>query len=156
MELDLHEIRLLYSEAAKDDLKGQRLYKLLEKDQTKLSPTFTAYWGAALAMQAKNTLNVFSKLYYIQKANEHFAKAVKLEPENVEIRFLRFSIQLNTPAFLGYSQHIDLDKTQIMKHLESDSVDLEMRLAIADFLLKSGKCTAKETDYLKLFISAKL
>ncbi|NJL13938.1 MAG: hypothetical protein HC913_13645 [Microscillaceae bacterium] len=38
-------------------------------------------------------------------------------PENVEIRFLRFSIQANTPSLLGLSQEIRADKQKILANL---------------------------------------
>ena len=156
MKLDLGEIRQLYSEAADDYTKGQKLYKLLKKEQSNLSGVFLAYWGAALALEAKSSFNVFYKLHYIQKANEFFAKAVKSDSDNIEIRFLRFSIQINTPVILGYSGDIEKDKIHILTNIQESPVDQEMCIAIADFLIKSRRCLPSEIEQLKLFLSTKL
>ena len=156
MSLDLGVIRQLYSEAADSYTQGRKLYKMLEKEQANLTGVFCAYWGAALAIEAKNSFNVFYKLHYIQKANDFFTKSIKDDPEDIESRFLRFSIQINTPAILGYSGDIEKDKTHILTNIAESPVDLDMRIAIADFLLNSKRCLPSEIEQLKLFLSTKL
>ncbi|MEP6596944.1 MAG: hypothetical protein ABJA71_13410 [Ginsengibacter sp.] len=37
-------------------------------------------------------------------------KAMDADAENVELKFLRFTIQTNVPAFLGYSDSINKNK----------------------------------------------
>ena len=40
------------------------------------------------------------------KGKNHLKKCIKADNENIEIRYLRFTIQTNVPAFLGYSNSI--------------------------------------------------
>jgi len=42
--------------------------------------------------------------------------ALGLDPENVEIRFIRLSVQKNAPSFLGYNSNIKEDSDFIKKH----------------------------------------
>ena len=51
-------------------------------------------------------------------------KAVALAPNNLEIRFLRFSIQDQLPTYLGYSKELAVDKKMILQQIQSQKVDV--------------------------------
>ncbi|GAB4407100.1 MAG: hypothetical protein OHK0053_33650 [Microscillaceae bacterium] len=151
MNTGLDRIRKLYSEAGGNSLKAAQLHQELalapEND-----PVWTAYRAASEALQAKNAWNPFEKLMRIQEAQRIFAKAVEAAPENVEIRFLRFSIQANTPALLGLSQEIRADKQKILANLAEAELPEKMRPAIADYLIQSGVCQPPEIAFLKTLL----
>lgn len=89
------------------------------------NPVFLAYLGAYQTIWANHVINPFSKLSTFNKGKKNLQKAVSLENNNVEIRFLRYSIQKNAPKFLGYSDNLAEDKKYIESHRnEVKSVEL--------------------------------
>ena len=60
-------------------------------------------------IMAKHVFNPFSKLSYFNKGKLILEKAIQAEGKNVELRFLRYSIQTNVPAFLGYKSNLKND-----------------------------------------------
>ena len=89
------------------------------------NPVFLAYLGAYQTIWANHVINPFSKLSTFNKGKKNLQKAVSLDGDNVEIRFLRYSIQKNAPKFLGYSDNLTEDKKFIESHRnEVKSVEL--------------------------------
>jgi hypothetical protein len=52
-----------------------------------------------------------------------------LNTKYIEIRFLRYLVQLNSPAFLGYNTNLDNDYKFIINNIYSENQDLK------DFIL---------------------
>lgn len=46
------------------------------------------------------------------------SEAVKENPNNAEIRYLRLTCQLNTPSILGYKSDISADKNYLLQHFD--------------------------------------
>ena len=86
------------------------------------SPTTQAYEGMALAMQAKGVFNPVLKLSRFISATKKIDNAIQTEPHNIEIRFIRYVLQKNTPAMVGYNQHINSDLNKILELLASVQV----------------------------------
>ena len=61
-----------------------------------------AYRGACKSVRAVHTFWPLSKLNYVKEGLVDLDDAVLKEPNNIEIRFLRFSVLDNLPGFLGY------------------------------------------------------
>lgn len=151
--MNIHQIRLLYSEAADDTKKADLLYEYLNGSKTiQQDALMLAYRAGAEALRAKNSFFPFTKLEYISKAMETFKKAVALDKDCIEIRFLRFSIQHNTPFFLGMNGNLNEDKTLIIQNITHSTEDAILLKAIAKFLIESNRCTSQETKVLKDFI----
>lgn len=148
---DLYEIRRMYSQASKNSRLANQLYQILSELST-ADPLLTAYKAAALALKAKNAWDVFSKMFYINEASQLFAQAVKAADENIEIRFLRFSVQSNIPAFLGLSGQLEEDKNMMLKHIATAELPVELKQAIAKFLSASDKCSQEEIVQLRPFL----
>jgi hypothetical protein len=77
-----------------------------------------AYQGAFQAIWAKHTSNPFEKLTTFKKGKRNLDKAVKQYPDLLETRFLRYSIQKESPAFLGYKANINEDKMLLNRNLK--------------------------------------
>ncbi len=54
-------------------------------------------------------LSPISKLNTFKEGKKNIEQAIKKEPENVELRFIRLSVQKNAPSFLGYKSNINED-----------------------------------------------
>lgn len=80
------------------------------------NPVFLAYLGAYQTIWANHVINPFNKLSTFNRGKKNLQKAVSLDQDNIEIRFLRFSIQKKSPKFLGYSDNLAEDKKYIESH----------------------------------------
>ena len=132
-------LRRHYELAAADKAAGEKFYKLLAdyKDRDAL---VLGYKAAAEAIRARDA-SMFNKLTYVQDAAKTFEQAVGLDPQNPEIRFLRFSVESNLPAFLGLSKHIDEDKEMLLSAALShpgSGLDPEAFRTVRDFLVERG------------------
>ena len=115
--LDLEYIRNNYEKAASD----KKLCKEMIVELEKSTPTAVhlAYLGGLQTIWAKHTRNPFSKWSTFKKGKATIEKAVKSDADNIEIRYVRLSIQQNCPVFLGYTKDIKDDEEFLKKYKES-------------------------------------
>ncbi|WP_316788607.1 hypothetical protein [Pedobacter frigoris] len=137
------ELRNLFYESESNKSAWVKLVKLVEPVNTKSSPLLVCYKGVSEMMGAKYTVNPVSKLRRFKKGRSFIEHAVKREPENLEIRFLRFSIQTNLPTFLGYKDQIKEDKIILLNNLRGIR-DKELKTNIVTYLSSSKYCTEEE------------
>ena len=142
-------LRRHYELAAVDKTAGEKFYQLLAKYQDR-DALVLGYKGAAEAIRARDA-SMFNKLTYVQDAARTFEQAVSLDPQNPEIRFLRFSVESNLPAFLGLSKHVDEDKelllTAALAHPKS-GLDPEAFRTMRDFLVARGHVSDADAQRL--------
>jgi hypothetical protein len=142
-------LRRHYEQAASDKAAGEKFYKLLAdyKDRDGL---VLAYKGAAEAIRARDA-SMFNKLTYVQDAARTFEQAVSIDPRNPEIRFLRFSVESNLPAFLGLSKHVDEDKELLLNAAlahPNSGLDAEAFRTVRGFLVGRGHVSGAEAERL--------
>ena len=142
-------LRRHYEHAAADKTAGEKFYKLLAdyKDRDAL---VLGYKAAAEAIRARDA-SMFNKLTYVQDAARTFEQAVGLDPKNPEIRFLRFSVESNLPAFLGLSKHVDEDKQLLLSAALShpnSGLDTESFRTVRDFLVERGHVSDDDAQRL--------
>ena len=131
------------------------LYKSLESIKNR-SGLINGYMGALLSLKAKHTWNPFFKIKYLNDSENTFKTAVVADPHNIEIRFLRFSIEHNVPVFLGFNKDLDNDREDIITQLEKKNygtADKELTIAIIKFLLSSKRCSPAQNENLKKQLS---
>ena len=73
-----------------------------------------AYIASLDALKAKHNWNPAVKIEFMDSFEKKINKAVNTMPNNIEIRFLRYSIQSNTPLFLGYSKNLKEDRNAMV------------------------------------------
>ncbi len=103
----LQRVRANYILAANDRKICATMIQELAKNED--NAVIMAYLGGYKAIWAKHIINPFSKLSTFRKGTELIEKAVMNDRTNVEIRFIRLSIQKNCPFFLSYKKNIDED-----------------------------------------------
>jgi hypothetical protein len=65
------------------------------------------------------------------KGKKRINEAVMTDPDNVEIRLVRLSVQIKSPSFLGYKSNIDEDKKFIRaNHKNIKSAVLKEMMAV--------------------------
>ena len=155
MSLTLEELRQQYTVAvASADCTVRLLHALQTPTPTTSPAEWLAYQAATEALQAKHTFNLLTKLSYAEQAKRTFEKAVAQAPDNVEVRFLRFSMQHHLPAFLEMSQNLAEDRNVIVEGLASAALPGPLRIDIVRFMLQSGRCGAEEARKLAQYLVA--
>ncbi len=118
------------------------------------SALILGYMGTLEALKAKHSWNPYNKLSYVARSQKTLQKAIALEPQNIEIRFMRFSIQHFTPFFLGYSKDLSTDRQIIISQFRQKKfgkINPELVKGIAEFMISTERCTRQEVEVLKRF-----
>lgn len=148
----LSEVRKLFFQAARDKKQTVTLIALLKLENEPLPPVLLGYMGAATAMDAENYLMPYRKYKLFTDGKEMLEEAIRTSPDNAELRFLRFQIQVHTPALLGYQDQIEQDKEEVMKYLNLQhnnmTDDPDFLRKMVDAMKKSGKLTDEEKKLL--------
>jgi hypothetical protein len=142
-------LRRHYEQAAADKAAGEKFYKLLV-DYQERDALVLGYKAASEAIRARDA-SMFNKLTYVQDAAKTFEQAVGLDPQNPEIRFLRFSVESNLPAFLGLSKHVDEDKEILLNatlNYPGTGLDAEAFRTVRGFLVERGHVSEDEAQRL--------
>lgn len=145
-ELSISRVRSLYKVAAEQEEAAQKMLVLLDPYNA-TSPQFLGYKASAHMMMAKHTGNPFKKLSHFNKGKEMFTSAIAADKENVELRFLRFSVQSEAPAFLGYQDNLQEDKIVLLQKVPKIN-DKELKDMIVNYLLISKNLTSAEKESL--------
>ena len=129
----LVELRQNLSGAFQDESVANRLFEKVEK-QKFTSPELMAYVGAVWIAQSKHVF-LFDKMRHFNKGTEILDAAIRTKPHDVEMRFLRMTIQINAPGFLNYSDALEEDKTYVLQHYATAPHAMQQK--ILDFIGKS-------------------
>ena len=116
------------------------------------APLFTAYKAATLAILAKPGWNFFKKMSYLKASKRDFEDAIDRDELDVEIRFLRLSVEHHLPKYLGLSKHIQEDKKVIMEKITGFSkkkLSPEVADYIVTFSIESGIYSQEEIARIK-------
>ncbi|MBD1363924.1 hypothetical protein IDJ77_08900 [Mucilaginibacter sp. ZT4R22] len=153
---DLRVIRKQLLSALESKKTTDSLYNSLGaiKDRPAL---INAYMGTLEALKAKHAWNPYYKIKYLNDSEKTFKTAVATDPHNIEIRFMRFSIEHNVPKFLGYTKNLVADREEIIKQVNAKyytSADKTLVKTIIKFLLDSKRCTAAEQKSLTQHLAA--
>lgn len=145
-------IRKHYLQATSDLEELEDLWDLVKAYTLEDASVLFAYKAAARALQAKDSWVPHKKWTYIKEAMQMFKEVIKLDPEQVEIRFLRLTVQHNTPELLDLSENIEEDINSIREHLprfKAFNMDEGQALFILDFIEKSERLDSGAIAQLK-------
>jgi hypothetical protein len=131
----IKDVRLMAHKATKSEEGCVKLINLLSPYNENNNPLLMGYRGASTMVMAKHVFNPFSKFSYFKKGKNILESAIKADNLNIELRFLRFTIQNNVPGFLNYGSHKKSDKLFLSKYV-SEVEDQELKKIINDYLLK--------------------
>ena len=113
------EVRSLYLQAAEQEEQCEKLSTISIPNESADASAMRGYKAAATMMMAKYVFNPLAKISYFRKGKKMLENAILADGRNVELRFLRFTIQTNAPSFLGYNQNINSDKRYLVQTLPS-------------------------------------
>ena len=144
------EYRNLFAASPNDEAKATLLIEKT-KNATTASPLDLGYLAGAKMAMANHCYLPTNKLKYFNEGKNLLQKAIVSAPNNIELRFIRFSIQCNVPSFLGYNSNLAVDKTSLINHLKSAAAnnDADLKTRIKNFLLLCNECTEAEKTSIR-------
>jgi hypothetical protein len=125
----LETIRTNYVEASLSKNNADNFLKLVVS-QKESSPVYLAYKGAAISLQSKFTTDKKKRKELFIEGVTLLEKAMKQEPNAIEIRLIRLSIQENTPKLLGYKANIEEDKKFIIANFNQQDAALKKYVSL--------------------------
>lgn len=128
LALDKMTVRKIFYSASQNKAQTEALhrYLALNGDNSSLTVGYTSMYYMLMARYAFNPL---SKLNLFNKGRKMLDAAVEGDKANTELRFLRFSVQVNAPSFLSYNSNLDEDKQHIITaYSKLDDADLKFRI----------------------------
>ena len=129
----LSSIRLKFHNSTSSEKVCKELIKQLQPYNEKNNPLLLGYKGGATMLMATHVVNPFSKLSYFKNGRIALEKAIQADKNNVELRFLRYTVQTNIPSFLGYSSHLEKDRI-FLKESVNRVKDNDLKKIITSYL----------------------
>lgn len=123
-DFNYNEIRHLYVEATDNEEDCHKLFKLTEASTLEENAIAYSYHAVSKMLRSKFSLNILYKYSEFNSGKEMLEKAISSNPNNLELRFLRYCIQKNVPGILNYNDNLDSDSVFISTHLQSKDVEL--------------------------------
>ena len=141
--IDIYELREKYPKASTSTEITNDLYHQLSSVTLSENPKILAYKGAVLSLKAKNAKTIKDKKMYFQEGVQFLEASVNAAPKDLEIRYLRLSVQEHAPKIVKYSKNIDEDKNFILEHYGTTK-DAELKACIKSYVKDSSLFTDKE------------
>ena len=113
-----------------------KLYRETIRVEVSDPPIYVCFKGMALLMQAKHDCRIWERMGYFRKGCAYLDRAIRRDPRNAEMRFYRYCVQTQAPAWLGYHSDIDEDRNVLRSNLEQ-IVDPELKQKILNYLVKT-------------------
>ena len=137
----------LYKQATSNEESCENMLASLESYTEINNPLYAGYKASAVILKAKYAISPANKLSYFSKGTKLLDKCILADKSNLELRFLRLSVQLKSPSFLGYNENIKEDKYFIINNIHKHS-NAEWKQFASSFLLDSGSLTTQEKTKL--------
>jgi hypothetical protein len=122
---NLNQIRKSYLESVKSEENVKRLISTCEKYKSKKDSIIYAYRTVADLMLIKYKYNPLYKLKLFTDYSGKLDSIVTNNFNNIEIRFLRYCVQKQTPRLLGYNDNLELDYQFIIQNIDIQSKELQ-------------------------------
>lgn len=147
---DLQKARTCFSKLSSGESQTQELKSISIASKELSNSLKTAYYAAGEMGSAQYKLSPIAKINCFNTGKKILESAVISDPNNLEIRFIRYAIQLKCPAFLGYTKNLNEDKTILLNGLSRiRSSDKELYAYISSFLLQFANLSAEEKQIFK-------
>ena len=122
---NLDQIRKSYLESAQSEENINKLISTCEEYKFKNDSIIYAYRTVADLMLIKYKYNPLYKLKLFTEYSRKLDLIVTNNFKNIEIRFLRYCVQKQTPRFLGYYDNLELDYQFIIQNIDIQSKELQ-------------------------------
>ncbi len=147
LQIDVVEVRNLYKSAGTSKEKTSELMGLLQNVDKNDDMVLLAYKGAVTAMMAKYEKTISEKKQEFIKGVSLVEFALEQEPKNVEIVFVRLSLQQNSPKILKYKNNIDQDKAYLLTQFNQIK-STSLKAYLEDYILHSNNFSEEEKNVI--------
>jgi hypothetical protein len=144
---DLASIRKMYSDVAKSETNAKEFTEKLSAVSNSDEKILVAYKAASILLDSKFESILGSKISRFKEGAKLLEATLKSDPNNIEIRMIRLSIQEDVPGITGYKKNIKEDKKFITTHYAEQNATLKEYLK--DFVLQSKSFSEKERQFVK-------
>lgn len=146
---DMETIRQAYIEAARDESKIEAFNALLKGVTMEDSLILVGYKGASLALSAKIESGIKNKTDAFKKGVEFLEYSIQSDPANIELHFIRLSVQENSPGIVNYKGNMEEDKLYILENFDAIS-NAGLKQYIGDFIKQSQAFSDEEKESINL------
>ncbi|MDZ4845834.1 MAG: hypothetical protein SH857_09820 [Chitinophagales bacterium] len=153
-QLSLPQLRELYLAAVENREQSDKFMQYMNSVKHE-DALLHAYFASAQALVSKHLSGPSDKLKYLRLADKSFEEAIQKNPNDAEVRFLRFSVQLHLPRFLGYSDDMENDiegMLQKIPHTKSLQDYPDWLKTVIGFMLDSGECSDTQEAKFKALL----
>jgi hypothetical protein len=144
---DISEVRKLYPNAASSEATSKEFLLKLSEVTTESNKTLLAYKGSSITISSKFAKKISDKIKNFKEGAKLVELAIESEPNSVEIRLIRLSIQENVPAIVKYNKNKKEDAMFILSHYNEQSNVLKAYLK--NFILQSKSFSSNQKQTIK-------
>ena len=144
---DLVTIRKMYTEVTKSESNAKEFSEKMGNVSNNDDKVLVAYKAASILLDSKFLKKLQDKIDRFKEGAKLLESTIKSEPNNIEIRMIRLSIQENVPGITGYKKNIKEDKKYLTEHYAEQNNALKDYLK--DFILQSKSFSEKEKQFVK-------
>jgi hypothetical protein len=144
---DLASIRKMYTDVPKSEANAKDFVEKLSGVSNNDDKIMVAYKAASILLDSKYEKKIGEKISRFKEGAKLLESTIASEPNNIEIRMIRLSIQENVPGITGYKKNIKEDKKYLTAHYAEQSGLLKQYLK--DFVLQSKSFSEKEKQFVK-------
>jgi hypothetical protein len=141
------EIRKLYGNVLNSESNAKEFASKLNEVSKEDNKTLVAYKGASLAILSKLEKKVSDKSKKFKEGSSLIEYAVANEPNSIEIRMIRLSVQENVPKIVNYRGNKKEDKKFLLDHYKEQTGIL--KVYIGDFIAQSKSFSVAEKQLVK-------
>ncbi len=142
---EISEVRNAYRQASDSEAIAVQLHGDLVTVSRTSDPVLLAYKGAATTLMAKHATTIKEKKKYFKEGKDNLEYALAKDPNNIEIRFIRLSVQENAPKITGYRKNRNEDKAFLLEHLTKVK-DRALKRYLKEFAAESTSFTSAEKE----------
>ena len=130
---DIKDIRKIFILSTDSYQKCSQLNRM-SSERVSICPIYHAYNIVSKILESKYLRNPVKKFRVFKENTKLLDSLLVYHPKILEIRFLRYSIQINAPKILGYTTFVKEDYEFIMKNISY--ADEDLKKIITSFMSK--------------------
>lgn len=135
--VNLKSVRDYYFKVNLEEISLDKYEDYISNLQNDARVEIKAYEAVVWFLRAKDYLNPMNKLEAFLEGKKQFKLLIDKHPNNLELRFLRYTIQDNAPVFLGYKDELKEDHNFLVENM-NNTKDNDLQKRILNYL-KSNK-----------------
>jgi hypothetical protein len=132
-QISVSRLRATYSQVVQDSVACSTLYNKI-KIYNESDNLLLGYKGAVTAALSNHIKQKEEKLKVFKEGKRQLEQAIAKDTNNIELRFLRLTIQSNCPKILGYNKQVISDKNYIQRNIAALDNTPELKKNVKEFL----------------------